>query len=128
MQKLISGYEKMPTKVPRCVSRSPTAYYGEEMPMADEVYRAHTARTINRMCKNQEGMVRRVCYRAVAEVGKEENMCPHFLWYRKWQLMAGKRERMWRVLLAVLSGQEHMLATNRRCGRGGPILVLDTNF
>ena len=35
---------------------------------------------------------------------------------------------MWRVLQAVLPGGEHMLATNRTCGRRAPILVLDTGF
>ena len=35
---------------------------------------------------------------------------------------------MWRFLQAVLPGEEHMLATNRTCGRRGPILVLDTDF
>ena len=40
----------------------------------------------------------------------------------------GKNERMWRVLQAVLPGEEHMMATNRTCGRWGPILVLDTDF
>ena len=40
----------------------------------------------------------------------------------------GKRECMWRVLQAVLPGEEHMLATKRKCGRRGPILVLDTDF
>ena len=39
-----------------------------------------------------------------------------------------KKERMWRVLQAVLPGEKHMLATNRKCGRRGPILVLDTDF
>ena len=27
-----------------------------------------------------------------------------------------------------VAGEEHMLATNRTCGRQGPILVLDTVF
>ena len=43
-------------------------------------------------------------------------------------LAAGKEECMWRVLQAVLPGEEHMLATNRTCGRRKPILVLDTDF
>ena len=34
--------------------RSPTAYYGEGMPTAGEAYSAHTARTLNTMCHNQE--------------------------------------------------------------------------
>ena len=38
------------------------------------------------------------------------------------------KERMWRALQAVLPGEEHMLATNRMCGRRGPILDLDTDF
>ena len=40
----------------------------------------------------------------------------------------GEGQRMWRALQAVLPGEEHMLATNRTCGRRGPILVLDTDF
>ena len=35
---------------------------------------------------------------------------------------------MWCALHAVLPREEHMLATNRTCGRRGPILVLDTDF
>ena len=35
---------------------------------------------------------------------------------------------MWRVLQAVLPGDKHMLATNRGCGRRGPILVLDADL
>ena len=70
----------------------------------------------------------RVCYHGVAEVQREENMCPRFVWYRKWRLKAGSREHMWRVLQAVLPGQEPFFATNRKCGRRGPILVLDTDF
>ena len=35
---------------------------------------------------------------------------------------------MWRVLQAVLPEEEHMLATNRTCGRRGAIRVLDTDF
>ena len=108
--------------------RSPMAYYGEGMPTAGEVYRARTATILNRMCHNQEEVVRRVCYHAVAEVQKEENICRHFVWHRRWRSGAGKRERMWRVLQAVLPGEEHMLATNRTCVRRGPVLVLDTNF
>ena len=41
---------------------------GEGMPTPGEAYRAHTARTLSRMCHNQEEVVRRVCYHAVAEV------------------------------------------------------------
>ena len=52
------------------------------MPTAGEAYRAHTARTLSRMCGNQEEVVTRVCYHAVAEVQKEENMCPRYVWHR----------------------------------------------
>ena len=55
--RLIRGYEGIPTEVPWCVLRSPTAYYGEGMPPAGEAYRAHTARTLSRMCHNQEEVV-----------------------------------------------------------------------
>ena len=79
VRRLIRGYEGIPTEVPWCVMRSPTAYYGEGMPTAGEVYRAHTARTLSRMCQNQEEVVRRVWYHAVAEVQKEENMCPRYV-------------------------------------------------
>ena len=106
----------------------PTAYYGEGMPTAGETYRAHTARTLNRMCRNQEVVVRRVWYHAIAEVQKEENMCPRHVWHGRRRLAAGKKERMWRILQAVLPGEEHMLATNRTCGRRGRILVLDADF
>ena len=58
VRRLIRGYEGIPTEVPWCVLRSPTAYYGEEMPTAEEAYRAHTARTLSRMCHSQEGVVR----------------------------------------------------------------------
>ena len=98
VRRLIRGYEGIPTKVPWCVSRSPTAYYGEGMPTAGEAYRAHTARTLSRMCHNQEEVVRRECYHAVAEVQKEENMCPRYVWHRRRRLAAGKKERMWRTL------------------------------
>ena len=128
VRRLIRGYEGIPTQVPRCMLRSPTAYYGEGMPTVEEAYRAHTARALNRMCHNQEDVVRPVYYHAVAEVQREEKMCPRFVWYRKRRLTAGKGERMWCVLQAVLPGEEHMLATNRKCGRPGPILVLDTYF
>ena len=128
VRRLIRGYEGIPTEVPWCVSRSPTAYYGERMPTAGEAYRAHTARTLSRMCHNQEEVVRRVCYHAVAEVQKEEDMCPRYVWRRRRRLAAGKKGRMWRALQAVLPGEEHMLATNRTCGRRRPILVLDTDF
>ena len=126
--RLFRGYEGIPTEVPWCVLRSPTAYYGEGMPTAEEAYRAHTARMLNRMCHNHEKVVRRVCYNAVTEVQKEENMCPRVVWYRRWRLAAGKRERMWRVLQAVLPGEEHMLATNTTCSRPGPVLALDMDF
>ena len=99
--------------------RSPTAYYGEGMPTAGEAYRAHTARTLNRMCHNQEEVVQRVCYHAVAEVQKEESMCPRYVLHRR---------RRWCVLKAVLPGQKHMFATNRTWGRRGPVLVLDVDF
>ena len=128
VRRLIRGYEGIPTEVPWCVLRSPKAYYGEGMPTAGEAYRAHTARTVSRMCHNQEEVVRRVCYHAVAEVRKEENMCPRYVWHRRRRLAAGKKECMWRALQAVLPGEKHMLATNRTCGRRGPILVLDTDF
>ena len=98
------------------------------MPRAGEAYRAHTMRTLSRMCHNQEEVVRQVCYQAIAEVQKEENMCPRYVWHRQKRLAAGKKEHMWRVLQAVLPGEEHMLATNRTCGRSGPILVLDADF
>ena len=126
--RLISGYEGIPTEVPWSVLPTPTAYHGEGMPTAWEAYRAHTARTLNRMCHNHEAVVRRVCYHAVAEVQKEENMCPRFVWHRGRRLAARKKERMWRVLQTVLPGGEHMLATNRLCGRPGPVLVLDVDF
>ena len=127
VRRIIAGYEGIPTEVPWCLLRSPTAYYGEGMPTAGEAYKAHTERALNRMCHNQEEVVRRVCYHAVTEVQKEENMCPRFVCHRRWRLTAGKRERMWRVLQAVLLGEEHMLATNRTCGRRGTVLVLDTD-
>ena len=125
---LIRGYEGIPTEVPRCLWRSPTAYYGARMPTAGEAYTAYTARALNRMCHNQEEVVRRVRYHAVAEVHREENMCPRFVWYRRWRLTAERRERMLHVLQAVLPVEMHMLVTNSKCGRRGPILVLDTDF
>ena len=128
MRRLIRGYEGIPTELPWFVMRSPKAYYGEGTPTAGEAYRAHTAMTLSRMCHNQEEVVRRVCYHAVAQLQKEENMCPRYVWHLRRRLAAGKRERTWRVLQAVLPGEEHMLATNRTCGRQGPILVLDTDF
>ena len=128
VRRLIRGYEGIPTEVSWCVLRLPTAYYGEGMPTVGEAYRAHTARMLSRMCHNQEEVVRRVSYHAVAEVQKEENMCLRYVWHRRRRLAAGKKERMWRALQAVLPGEEHMLATNRTCGRRGPILVLDTDF
>ena len=128
VRRLIRVYEVIPTEVPWCVMRSLTACYGEGMPTAGEAYRAHTARTLSRMCHNQKEVVRRMCYHAVAEVQKEENMCPRYVWHRRRLLAAGKRERMWRALQAVLQGEQHILATNRTCGRRGPILVLDTDF
>ena len=128
VRRLIRGYEGIPTEVPWCVLRSPTAYYREGMPMAGEAYRVHTARTLSRMCHNQEEVVKRVCYHAVAEVQKEENMCRRYVWHRRRRLAAGKKEHMWRALQAVLPGEEHMLATNKTCDRRGPILVLDTDF
>ena len=38
------------------------------------------------------------------------------------------RERMWHLLQAVFPREEHMLATKKKCGRRGPILVLDSDF
>ena len=108
--------------------RSPTAYYGEGMPTAGEAYRAHTARMLGRMCHNVEEVVRRVCYHAVAEVQKEDNMCPRYMCHRPRRLAAGKNECMWRVLKAVLPGEEHTLTTNRTCGRRGQVLVLHVDF
>ena len=128
VRRLIRGYEGVRMEVPRCVLRSLTAYYGDGIPTAGEAYRAHTARALIRMCHNHEEVVRQLCYHASAEVQVEESMCPRFVRYKKWSLTAGKRGRMWRILQAVLPGEEHMLATNRRCGRRGPILVLDTDF
>ena len=128
VRRLIRGYEGIPTEVPWFVMQTLTAYYGEGMPMAGEAYRAHTARTLSRMCHNQEEVVRRVCHQSIAEVQKEENMCPRYVCHRRRRLAAGRKECMWRVLQAVLPGEEHMLATNRTCCRRGPILVLDTDF
>ena len=99
---LIRGYGEIPTEVPWCVMQSPAVYYGEGVPTAGEAYRADTARTLSRMYHNQEKVVRRVCYHAVAEVQKEENMFPRYMWHRQRRLAARKRERMWRVLQAVL--------------------------
>ena len=113
-------------EVPRCVFWSPTAHHGEGMPTVGKAYRAHTARALNRMCDNQEEVVRRVCY--PAEVQRKENMCARFAWHRSWGLTAAKRMSMCPGLQAVLLWEEHMLATNRKCGRRGPILVLDTDF
>ena len=94
---------------------------------------------VRRLIRGYEGMrrlgwaglgavVRRLCYHSVAEVQKEENMCPRYVWHPRGRLAAGRKERMWRALQAVLPGGEHMLATNRTCGRRGLILVLDTDF
>ena len=69
-----------------------------------------------------------MCYDAVAEVQKEENMCPRFVWHRRRRLATGRKERIWHVLQAVLPGEKHMLATNRVCGRRGTVLVLDVDF
>ena len=55
VRRLIRGYEGIPTEVPWYVMRSPKAYYGEGMPTAGEAYRAHTARTLSRMCHNHLG-------------------------------------------------------------------------
>ena len=104
VRRLIRGYEGIPTEVPWCMLRSPTAYYGEGMPTAGEAYTAHTARTLSRMCHNQEEVVRPVCYHAVPEVQKEENMCSPNVWHRRRRLAAGRKERMWRALQAVLPG------------------------
>ena len=52
VRRLIRGYEGIPTEVLWCVLRSSTAYYGVGLPTAGEAYRAHTARTLSRMCHN----------------------------------------------------------------------------
>ena len=75
VRRLIRGYEGIPTEVPQCVLRSPTAYYEKGISTAGEVYRAYGARALNRMCHNQEEVVRRVCYHAFAKVQREENIC-----------------------------------------------------
>ena len=75
---------------------SPTAYCGEGMATAGYVYRTRTERALNRMCHTQEEVLRRLCYHAVADVQREENMCPQYVSYRKLRRTAGKRERMWR--------------------------------
>ena len=92
VRRLIRGWEGIPTEVPWCVLRSPTAYFGEGMPTAGEAYRAHTARTLSRVCHNKEEVVRRVCYYAIAEMQKEENMCPRYVWHQRRRLAAGKNE------------------------------------
>ena len=69
------------------------------------------------MCHNQEEVVTRVCYHAVAEVQKEWNMCPRYVWHRRRRLAAGRKERMRRALQAGLPGEEHILANNRTLGR-----------
>ena len=69
-----------------------------------------------------------MCHHAVAEVQKGENTGPRYVWDRRRRLLAGKKERMWRVLQPVLPGEEHILATNRTCCRLGPVLVLDVDF
>ena len=113
VRRVIRGYEGIPTEVPWCLLRSPTAYYGEGMPTAGEAYRAHTARTLNRMCHNQEEVLRQGCCHAIAEVQTEVNRCQRYVSHRRRRLASRKRERMWRVLQAVLPGEQHMLATNR---------------
>ena len=55
-------------------------------------------------------------------------MCPRYVWHRRRRFAAGKKKHMCCALRAVLPGEEHMLATNRTCGRRGPILVQDTDF
>ena len=69
-----------------------------------------------------------MCYHAVTEVQKEENMCPRYVWHRRRWLAAGKKERMWHVLQAVLPGKAQVLTTNRTRGRRGPVLGLDVDF
>ena len=69
-----------------------------------------------------------MCYHVITQVQKKENMCPRYVWQRRRWLAAGRKEHMWRVLQAVLLGEQHMSATNRTCGRRGPILVLDPDF
>ena len=71
VRRLFGGYEGIPTEVPRCVLRLLRAYYGEGMLTAGRAYRAHMAIALNRMCHNQEEVVRRVCYHVVAEVHRE---------------------------------------------------------
>ena len=109
VRRLIRGYEGIPTEVPWCVLRSRTAYYGEGMPTAGEAYRAHTARTLSRMCHNQEEVVQRVCYHAVAEVQKEENMCPRYVWHRRRRLTAAGKEgtHVARPMGGVAGGRAH---------------------
>ena len=58
---------------------------------------------------------------------KEENMCPEWVWRRKWRL-GSRGERMWGTLQAVLPGGEHMLAVNRRCRQKGPLVVQETDL
>ena len=72
-------------------------------------------------CRAQEAAVRGLVADAVTEAHKAHAAAQH-------DLAGSARERMWRVLQAVLSREEHMLATNRKCGRCGQILVLDTDF
>ena len=58
-------------EVPRCALMSPTADYTEGTPTAGEAYRMHTTRALNRMCHNQEAVVRKVCY-----VNNLSKFCP----------------------------------------------------
>ena len=98
VKSLIKQYEGVPMEVPRCVLKSPTAYYGEGTATARVAYRMHTARALNRMCHNEEAVVRRVWSQAVAEVQRVEIMCPRMVLSTRWRRAAGKRERMWNIL------------------------------
>ena len=132
VRSLIRGYQGIASEVPWCVMRSPTAYYGEGMPTAGEAYRAHMARTLSRMCHNQEEVLRRVCYHAVAEVQKEENMCPRYVWHRQKPVGDGEEgAHVARPTGGVAGGRAHVgdqqdvrqagtdPGSGHRLGRGG---------
>ena len=104
VRRLIRGYEGIPTKVPWCAMRSPTAFYGEEMRTAGEAYRAHTARTLSRMCHNQEEVVRRYAITRLQRCRRRRTCAP---------ATCGTGEGSWRRGRGSACG-----ASYRRCFRG----------
>ena len=116
-----------PTSLPAAVRVASPLYYGDNTDhLVNNAYTAHTAAHLHRPMRNHEPEVREIFTMTLREAQYHRNTSPQYILYQR-GLPTKVGTRVWNHLQLLLPHHQHVIQTNHRCRKDGPLAVLHTD-